>query len=73
MKHYKRLTLFSEKCQPVTRVGGDQIHCIPVISGVGGDASHGSRRAVVAPTLLVNAADDALSARDHFCKTQGLF
>ena len=38
----------AKKWQPVAKVGGDQIHSVPVISKVGGDASHGSRR-VVAP------------------------
>ena len=39
-----------EKRQPVAKVGWDQIHSVPIISKVGGDASHGSHR-LVAPTL----------------------
>ena len=32
------------KRQPVAKVGGDQIHLVPVISNVRGDASHGSHK-----------------------------
>ena len=51
-----------EERQPVAKVGGDQIHSVPVISRVGGDASHGSRMAV-APMVtgrsgLVASASD---------------
>ena len=44
-------TVPSEKWQPVAKVGGNKIHSVPVISRVGGDASHGSHSAVV-PTIL---------------------
>ena len=43
-------TLSRGKRQPVAKVGWDQIHSVPIISKVGGDASHGSHR-LVAPTL----------------------
>ena len=36
-----------EKLQPVAKVGWEQIHLVPVISEVGGDASHGFGRLVV--------------------------
>ena len=41
-----------KKRQPSVEVGGDQIHLVTVISKVGGDASHGSHRAV-APMVIV--------------------
>ena len=31
-----------EKWQPVAKIGRDEIHSVPMISKVGGDASHGS-------------------------------
>ena len=47
--HY---TVHSEKRQPVAEVGGDQIHSVPMISTVGGDASHGAHGEGVAPSFL---------------------
>jgi len=35
-----------KKRQPAATVAGDQMHSVPVISEVGGEASHGSNRVV---------------------------
>jgi len=45
-KHCKLPTVPSQKWQPVAKVGGDQIHSVPMIFNVGGDASHGSHGVV---------------------------
>jgi len=50
-KHCKLLKVPSEKLQPVAKVGGDQIHLVPVIFKVGGDASNGSHRVVETMSL----------------------
>ena len=43
----------SGKWQPVAKVAeGDQIHLVPIISKVGGDASRGFHR-VVAPIIII--------------------
>ena len=44
--HCKLPAVYSENWQPVAKVGGNQIHSVPMISEVGGDASYGSHRAV---------------------------
>ena len=48
---YKLTKVPSEKCQPVSKVGGIRVmHLVPTISKTGGDASHWSER-VAAPMI----------------------
>ena len=58
----------------VANLGGGQIHLVPTISKVGGDASHAPPRGAVAPmcetALFVGGCtsrDVALENETHFC------
>ena len=42
------------KLQPVAKVGGGRIHSVPMISKVGGDASHGFHGAVAPMTEIIS-------------------
>jgi len=56
----------SNKCMYVCKVRGDQIQVVPVISRLGGDASHGSHGAV-APVVDSRAARTRVYAVDWRC------
>ena len=59
-KHRKRHTT-QQNWQPVTKVGGDQIHLVPMICGVGGDTSDGSHRVVAPMSLVCHAVSQSVN------------
>ena len=56
----KLYTLPSKKMTTSCKSWGDQIHLVPVISKVGGDASHGPLRVDVPMSIFVFSPDQSL-------------